>query len=110
MGKAVVEVFRFFLSQVYFARYSWRARGINGSSKESNTGPVEGKQSAHVETFTGFVLGSTSSRCSGNEPALLSGGAKTGLEKTTEIEPRFVRVTKNLERHEFYNFMESLGK
>ena len=34
-------------------------------------------------------MGSITSRCSGNEPALIPflGGSKTGLEKTAEIEP-----------------------
>ena len=39
--------------------------------------------------FAPLSIGSRTSRCSGIEPALtpFSGGSKTGLEKTVEIEP-----------------------
>ena len=51
------------------------------------------------------IVGSITSRCSGNEPALTrgggggggGGGSKTGLEKTAEIEP--IDIVALNERH-----------
>ena len=49
-----------------------------------------------VDHCRGIEVGSITSRCSGNEPTLFpSGGSKTGLEKTAEIEPSILSGFEN---------------
>ena len=49
-----------------------------------------------------IIVGSITSRCSGNE---LSGGSKTGLEKTAEIEPTIIGDgDDDGDRNEFKSF------